>query len=85
MSTPAPALESRAPDPAMQGEDLLWILAALCRGHRLAFDGALLRGRFPPPCRRSDLLEAAGALGLRAGVAHLGGLRLDRVPLPCVA
>ena len=85
MSTPAPALESRAPDPTIQADDLLWILAALCRGQRLAFDGALLRNRFPPPCRRSDLLEAADALGLRAGVARLGGLRLDRVPLPCVA
>ena len=84
MSTPAPAPESRAPDPVMQSDDLLWIAAALCRRHRLAFDGALLRGRFPPPCLRSDLLEAAGALGLRAGRVRLAGRRLDRVPLPCV-
>ena len=85
MSTPAPVRESRATDPAIAPDDLLWVLAALCRGHRLAFDRALLRGQFPPPCRRSDLLAAAGALGLKAGAFRLGALPLDRVPLPCVA
>jgi subfamily B ATP-binding cassette protein HlyB/CyaB len=85
MSTPAPARESRAPDPLIEADDLLWILAALCRAHRLAFDRALLRGRFPPPCRRSDLIAAAGAVGLRAGAVRLAGLNLETLPLPCVA
>jgi subfamily B ATP-binding cassette protein HlyB/CyaB len=85
MPRPAPSREASASDPSIAVDDLLWALGGLCRAHRLAFDAALLRERFPPPCKRSDLIEAAAALGLKTGTARLDGRPLDAVPLPCVA
>lgn len=85
MPRPAPSREASASDPSIASGDLLWVLGGLCRAHHLAFDAALLRERFPPPCKRSDLIEAAAALGLKTGTTRLGERPLDALALPCVA
>jgi len=85
MSAPAPASRIHASEATIDPDHLLWVVASLCRAHRLQFDRDLLRGRFPPPCARADLAEAAAALGLRTGVARLDPQSLGRLPTPSVA
>ena len=59
---------------AIAADDFVWLLHAPCRLHRLAFDAALVRQQFPPPYGRAELIEAARALGFRAGeTAYLLG------------
>jgi len=65
--------------------DFVWLLGALCRLHRLAFDATLVRQQFPSPYGRAELIEAARALGFRAGEAALGQRNVAELPLPCIA
>ncbi len=85
MSEIAPARERRAGDSSIDADDLVWILERLCSGQRLAFDRELLARRFPPPCTRSDLAEAAVAVGLKVGRVCIGSRPFEQIPLPCVA
>jgi subfamily B ATP-binding cassette protein HlyB/CyaB len=70
---------------AIAADDLVWVLGTLCRLHRLAFDAALVRQQVPPPYGRVELIEAARALGLRAGEVTLGERRVTELPLPFIA
>jgi subfamily B ATP-binding cassette protein HlyB/CyaB len=77
--------EASSASGAIAAEDLIWVLGALCRLHRVPFDAALLRQQFPPPHSRAELIEAARALGFRAGEVALDGQDAERMPLPCIA
>ena len=46
----------------------LWLLASLAALHRLPFDADLVIKQFPPPFDLPTLIDALGALGLKAGL-----------------
>ena len=80
--------------PALKGEEVgegisaghfVWVLGSLCRIHRVAFDAALLLQQFPPPYARHSLIEAARALGFKAGELALSDSKLREAPLPLIA
>jgi len=62
-----------------------WVLDALCRWHRLRFDPALARTRFPPPHDRVVLREALGQLGLKSGEFSARAALLEALPVPFIA
>jgi len=70
---------------ALSPEQLIWLLGSLCRIHRVPFDAALLLQQFPPPYARESLIEAARALGFKAGETTLSAPRLREAPLPLIA
>jgi len=71
----------------------LWLLASLAALHRLPFDADLVIKQFPPPFDLPTLIDALGALGLKAGLTPWpeaapgapGSSRLAALPLPAVA
>jgi subfamily B ATP-binding cassette protein HlyB/CyaB len=63
----------------------VWLLGALCRLHRMPFDATLLLQQFPPPYERHSLIEAARALGFKAGEIALSAPKLPEAPLPLIA
>ena len=63
----------------------LWLLANLARFHQQAFDAALVIGRYPPPFDLPTLIEALGALGLKAGLSCWPTNGPCELPLPAVA
>lgn len=63
----------------------LWLLASLAGFYRQPFDAELVIKRFPPPIDLPTLIEALGALGLKAGLAHWPDAGLSALPLPAVA
>ena len=65
-------------------DGFLWVLASLCRLHRIPFDAELVLKQFPPPYDLAALLRAAEACGLKAGLAGAKAEALDTLPLPCV-
>jgi subfamily B ATP-binding cassette protein HlyB/CyaB len=65
-------------------DGFIWVLASLCRLHRVPFDADLVLKQFPPPYDLATLLRAAEACGLKAGLAGAKGDALDSLPLPCV-
>src|SRR6266446_7900364 len=66
-------------------EHFVWVLGSLCRFYRVPFDAALLLQQFPPPYARHNLIEAARALGFKAGERALSGGKLREAPLPLIA
>src|SRR5258706_4111003 len=81
--------------PALKGEEVgeaqaisaahfVWVLGSLCRIHRVPFDASLLLQQFPPPYARHSLIEAARALGFKAGELALSDRKLREAPLPLV-
>ena len=82
-----PLAQGEAPNAsgAIATDDLVWLLGTLCRLHRLAFDAALVRQQLPPPYGRAELIEAARALGFRAGEVTLGERKVAELPLPFIA
>ncbi|HXJ08868.1 MAG TPA: hypothetical protein VNH12_05125, partial [Burkholderiales bacterium] len=70
---------------ALSAEQMIWLLGSLCRIHRVPFDAALLLQQFPPPYGRESLIEAARALGFKAGETTLSAPRLREAPLPLIA
>ena len=63
----------------------LWLMASLAGLYRQPFDAELVIKRFPPPIDLPTLIEALGALGLKAGLAHWPEAGLSALPLPAVA
>ncbi len=63
----------------------LWLLASLAGFYRQPFDAELVIKRFPPPFDLPTLIEALGALGLKAGLVHWPEAGLLALPLPAVA
>lgn len=63
----------------------LWLLASLAGLYRQPFDAELVIKRFPPPIDLPTLIEALGALGLKAGLKHWPEAGLTALPLPAVA
>lgn len=64
---------------------IVWLLASLAGFYRQPFDAELVLKRFPPPIDLPTLIEALGALGLKAGVASWPKDDFCAVPLPAVA
>lgn len=64
---------------------IVWLLASLAGFYRQPFDAELVLKRFPPPIDLPTLIEALGALGLKAGVASWPKNDFSAVPLPAVA
>ena len=79
----APAQEACRAE--LSAAQLAWLVASLCRIHRVPFDAGLLLQQFPPPHDRATLLEALGAYGFRAGEARPAWERLEAAPLPAIA
>jgi len=69
---------------SLSQEDFVWLAGSLAQLHRLPFDPALIRQRFPPPHSLGQLLEALGALGFKSGEHAPGAQGLAGVRLPCV-
>jgi subfamily B ATP-binding cassette protein HlyB/CyaB len=74
----------RAAGDAVPTDGFIWVLASLCRLHRVPFDAELILKQFPPPYDLATLLRAAQSCGLKAGLAGARGDALDSLPLPCV-
>ena len=72
-------------DIALERENLVWTLAAMCQLHRMPFDGELVVRAFPPPYSVETLLHAAAQLGFRAGAARADVESLAHRHLPCLA
>jgi subfamily B ATP-binding cassette protein HlyB/CyaB len=70
---------------ALERENLVWALAAICQLHRLPFDGDLVLRAFPPPYTIATLLHAAESLGFRAARAGAAAADLTEGHLPCLA
>ncbi|OGA35037.1 MAG: ABC transporter [Betaproteobacteria bacterium RIFCSPLOWO2_12_FULL_62_13b] len=69
---------------AIERDDFVWALGAMCRVHRVAFDPARVLQQFPPPYSHALLLEAARALGFRTRKVRTDARRLSRSTLPCL-
>src|SRR5712671_2940681 len=69
---------------AISAEQFVWLLGGLSRFYRLPFDAALLLQQFPPPYAPHTLLEAARALGFKAGQGTIHEGKLADVPLPAI-
>jgi len=74
-----------ASDEQVDTQAALWLLASLAGLYRKPFDADLVIKRFPPPIDLPTLIEALGALGLKAGLARWPTARLSALPLPAVA
>ncbi len=70
---------------ALERENLVWALAAMCQFHRLPFEGNLVLRAFPPPYTIATLLHAAESLGFRAARARAAAADLTEGHLPCLA
>jgi subfamily B ATP-binding cassette protein HlyB/CyaB len=70
---------------ALERENLLWALAAICQLHRLPFEGNLVLRAFPPPYTTATLLHAAESLGFRAARARADAADITEGHLPCLA
>src|SRR5712671_6891770 len=68
----------------ISAEQFVWLLGGLARFYRLPFDAALLLQQFPPPYAAHSLLEAARALGFKAGQSTIHEGKLAEVPLPAI-
>jgi subfamily B ATP-binding cassette protein HlyB/CyaB len=68
----------------ISAEQFVWLLGGLSRFYRLPFDAALLLQQFPPPYAPHTLLEAARALGFKAGQSTIHEGKLADVPLPAI-
>ncbi|MEJ5211995.1 MAG: hypothetical protein WHV61_11295, partial [Burkholderiales bacterium] len=73
------------PEEWVETQAALWLLASLAGFYRQPFDAELVIKRFPPPIDLPTLIEALGALGLKAGLAHWPEAGLSTLPLPAVA
>jgi subfamily B ATP-binding cassette protein HlyB/CyaB len=80
-----PALKGEEVGGGISAEHFVRVLGSLCRIHRVPFDAALLLQQFPPPYARHNLIEAARALGFKAGELALSDSKLREAPLPLVA
>ncbi|MBW7900127.1 MAG: peptidase domain-containing ABC transporter [Rhodocyclaceae bacterium] len=67
----------------LDGDAVLWTLAAACQLHRIPFDPQLVLQQFPPPHDEASLRAALTALGFRSGLrdADLDGL--SDIHTPC--
>ena len=74
-----------ASDEQVDTQAALWLLASLAGLYRKPFDADLVIKRFPPPIDLPTLIEALGALGLKAGLARWPTAGLSALPLPAVA
>jgi subfamily B ATP-binding cassette protein HlyB/CyaB len=70
---------------ALEREDVIWALAAMCQLHRIPFDGNLVLRAFPPPYTLETLLHAAAAVGFRVGARDASATDLAEAPLPVLA
>ncbi len=71
--------------PALQTDELLWLLGSLCQIGRVPFDPALVARQHPPPHSLVTLHEAARALGFTTAEQRAAPGTLARLPMPCVA
>lgn len=74
-----------AADQPWAAPDLVWMLGSLCRMHRIPFDAALVAQQYPPPHSAATFIEAAAALGLKAGCCDTAGRSLAALTFPFVA
>lgn len=65
--------------------DLVWLLGSLCRIHRIPFDAALVARQYPPPHSAATFIEAAAALGLKAGACEASAQDFAALTFPLVA
>jgi subfamily B ATP-binding cassette protein HlyB/CyaB len=72
-------------DIALEREQVVWALAAMCQLHRMPFDGDLVLRAFPPPYTLETLLHAAATLGFRAERGRGTVDELAASHLPCLA
>lgn len=70
---------------ALTRDDFVWLTGSLCQLNRVPFDPTLLLQRFPAPHSVGQFIEAARALGFKAGQAILKSGQLDSLRQPCVA
>src|SRR5258705_7931531 len=77
--------EEAAEELGISTEHFVWVLGSLCRIYRVPFDATLLVQQFPPPYARHSLIEAARALGFKAGELALSDSKLREAPLPLIA
>ena len=70
---------------ALSREDFVWLTGSLCQLNRVPFDPSLLLQRFPAPHSVGQFIEAARALGFKAGQAILKSAQLAALRQPCVA
>src|SRR5215467_7951237 len=85
MEQPALKEDEGGASSAISVEHFVWLLGSLCRIHRVPFDAALVLQQFPPPYANHSLIEAARALGFKAGELALTAPKLREAPLPLVA
>ncbi|WP_415519766.1 MAG: peptidase domain-containing ABC transporter [Desulfovibrio aminophilus] len=64
---------------------ILWLLGSLCQLHRIPFDPSLALQQYPPPHTVATLVEAARALGFKAGDTPAVHVRWNKLPGPCIA
>ena len=84
MLQPAPIGGEVGGEEGISAEQFVWLLGGLARFYRLPFDAALLLQQFPPPYAPHTLLEAARALGFKAGQSTIHEGKLSDVPLPAI-
>jgi subfamily B ATP-binding cassette protein HlyB/CyaB len=70
---------------ALERENMVWALAAMCQFHRLPFEGNLVLRAFPPPYTVATLLHAAESLGFRTARARAAAADITEGHLPCLA
>jgi subfamily B ATP-binding cassette protein HlyB/CyaB len=70
---------------ALTPEGFVWVLGSLCHVNHRPFDARLLLQRFPQPHTRSQLLEAAQALGFRTGEMALTAKAVSRLRQPALS
>lgn len=66
-------------------QTFVWGLQGICTLQRIPFAPNLVLQQVPPPYNLNSLLQAAEALGLKAGVRHASVRELTGLPLPCLA
>ena len=71
-------------DKVLGRDHFLWALGALCRLHRIPFDGALVVQQFPPPHTLAALLGAVRALGFRTDARSVSTGEIRRLEPPCL-
>jgi subfamily B ATP-binding cassette protein HlyB/CyaB len=69
---------------AIERDDFVWALGAMCRVHRMAFDPARVLQQFPPPYSVNLLLDAARALGFAVSAVRTDARRLSKSKVPCL-
>lgn len=62
-----------------------WLLAGLCRLHRIPFDGRIIAQQYPPPYDLANLSTALTDLGMDVSQVNKSPAQINSSELPCVA